>query len=87
MSEVRVFDAIGLRMFVGQEVAYAGSDHKRRPTINSGYVRELKPGKAKVFRLATSSTNNPSTIDDKHRNVWVNVERIIGITMYSGEGK
>ncbi|MFI6495983.1 hypothetical protein [Nonomuraea typhae] len=87
MSESKVFDALGLRLIIGQEVAYAGSDYRGRPTINSGYVQELRPGKAKIHRMARSSTAEPSTGNDERRHVWVNIERIIGLQMYPGDAK
>lgn len=68
-------DAFGEDLSVGDDVAFAGTDMYRKPTINKGEIDALDFRSQKVRVLREGRSGN-SVADSEWRRVWVEVSKV-----------
>lgn len=83
MSEevISILDAFGHRIGRGDMVVFAGTDHRRKPTLNFGAIDELEPHKVRVMRF---ERNGLGGADKEFRRVWVDREKVARVNLILG---
>jgi hypothetical protein len=68
-------DAFGHELKVHDSVAFAGTDYRRKPTINLGMIEEISLAKKKV-KVRREGRSGRHSADNKERIVWVEVTKV-----------
>lgn len=68
-------DAFGEPLRIGDEVFFAGSDQRRKPTINKGSIEDINAVLGKVMIRREQRSGN-AVLDSVSRVLWVEITKV-----------